>query len=210
MNRMISSFQWRASWSWAKVLSYGLFLGLLTFELLNILGVLSYHVDFTWLGRVISSLAVFGIIVGLNALFERLLRIPISNGVLLGGTLLLLVDFWGDVLSLYTRFPWYDQVAHFLSGPFLVGAFLLVYEPVIERLRWRIPQGMVYFFTLQTSVLLAVLYELEEYTEDLLYGTNRLGDGMDTANDLALNLLGGLVTLLIVIVYRRRQQQKQL
>lgn len=209
MNRMISSFQRRASGSWAKVLSYGLFLGLLAFELLNIFGILSYRVDFTWLGRVISSLAVFGIIVGLNALFERLLRIPISNGVLLCGTLLLLVDFWGDVLSLYQRFPWYDQAAHFFSGPFLVGAFLLVYEPMAERLRWGLPREMVYFITLQTSTVLAVLYELEEYTEDLLYGTNRLGDGMDTANDLALNLIGGLVMLVAVIVYRQVHTQKQ-
>ena len=198
-----------SSWPWAKLLAYTLFVGLFLFELLNYLGVLSFQVEFTWLGRMISTAGVFFIIVALDAISRQLIRLPLSHGVLLCGTVLLSIDFWGDILSLYQRYPWYDQVAYFLSGPILVGAFLLLYVPIVRRLHWRVPPAVVAIGALFTSVFLAVIYELEEYTEDAFYGTNRLGDGADTANDLALNLAGGLIMLVGIALVRSVQKQQQ-
>ena len=60
------------------------------------------------------------------------------------------------------------------------------------------------------NVLFAVLYEIEEYSEDFFYGTNRLGDGPDTANDLMLNLIGGAIIILAIMAYRAIRESDRL
>jgi hypothetical protein len=54
------------------------------------------------------------------------------------------------------------------------------------------------------------LYEIEEYSEDLIYGTQRSGLGTDTANDLMFNTLGVLCMCLAlwVILSRARRKSK--
>jgi len=49
------------------------------------------------------------------------------------------------------------------------------------------------------GTLLGVLYELEEYIEDVFTSGNRLGTGEDTANDMLWNTVGGLVVVFIAI-----------
>lgn len=70
------------------------------------------------------------------------------------------------------------------------------------------PRGETYIIGFSLSVVIQVVYELEEYVEDLLTGSNRLGDGFDTANDLMLGLfgamLGALVILKLPILTRKR------
>ncbi|MCK4553341.1 hypothetical protein KAU19_00025, partial [Candidatus Parcubacteria bacterium] len=48
---------------------------------------------------------------------------------------------------------------------------------------------------------LSALYEIEEYLEDVIFHTNRLGPGADTANDLFCNLTGVLIAVGFVAVY---------
>lgn len=188
---------------WLRRIPYMLFAVLFVFEFLNYIGVLHFRVDFTWLGRMVSSLGVFLILVVLDWMFEKKIEARMPGVILICGTVLLLIDFWGDIFGLYTRWPWYDQLAHFLSGPLIVVAFLVFYEALTYRLRWGHPMVLTYFFAWQTTVVLAVCYEIEEYSEDLLFLTNRLGDARDTANDLALNALGAALTLLCIAVFRR-------
>jgi uncharacterized membrane protein YjdF len=69
-------------------------------------------------------------------------------------------------------------------------------------LKWQHPGYVTLFMAYMTSVLFAVLYEMQEYLEDVFSGSHRLGDGPDTANDLLLNLIGGLVTVLLVTGFR--------
>ncbi len=183
---------------------YGIFGALFLFEFLNYLGVLTFRVEYTWLGRFISTFLLF---VFLRCIDEYLwhkvgTRLRGVIWILLSG--LLFFDFIGDIFGFYSRWSWYDQVAHFLSGPILFISLLLTLEMTALYRRWRCPKSVFYGLALGINTVFAVLYEMEEYLEDYIYHTNRLGDGPDTANDLLLNLLGAVLALLLVVLMRRR------
>ncbi len=163
---------------------------------------LSYRVDYTWFGRLFSTIAIFSILQLLDWLFRRKLDTPLPLAVWALTGILLLFDFIGDIFSFYTRWMWYDQVAHFISGPLVVASLLITLEAVRSQARWNTPRLVTYGLTIGISTIFAVLYEIEEYLEDYFFGTHRLGDGPDTVNDLMLNLLGGCVLIAFVISYR--------
>lgn len=194
---------------WLRRVLYLFFGGTLVFELLNHLGLLSFRVDYTWLGRVVSSAVLFSGLMLIDWLFKRFVkaRLPISIWVMCA--LLLWSDFVGDIFGFYTRFEWYDQLIHSSSGPILSVSFLLAYQTISDRFEWKQPRSMAYVTALGLSTICAVLYELEEYMEDYFYGTNRLGDGFDTANDLLLSLIGSLIVLVIVAIYQFFQRRRR-
>ncbi len=57
------------------------------------------------------------------------------------------------------------------------------------------------FLAATSTITMSALYEVEEYTEDLLFHTNRLGPGTDTADDLFMNSLGVLTTVSIIMIH---------
>ena len=196
MNSSLSASVW-----WRRGI-FTLFGILFAFEGLNYIGVLSHKVDYTWFGRLFSTIAIFGILQLFDWLFHNKLstRLPLAVWTLTGT--LLLFDFIGDIFSFYTRWMWYDQVAHFLSGPLVVCSLLITLEAVKTQARWHVPRSMIYTLALGMSTIFAVLYEIEEYLEDYFFQAHRLGDGPDTVNDLMLNFLGGTALLLCVVGYR--------
>ncbi len=187
---------------WLRKVLYVFFIGTLVFEILNFAGILSFRVDYTWLGRVVSSAVLFSGLTIIDWIFRRFVktRLPISIWIMCA--LLLWSDFVGDIFGFYTRFEWYDQLIHFSSGPILSVSFLLAYQTIATRFAWKQPRSLAYITALGLGTICAVLYELEEYFEDYFYGTNRLGDGFDTANDLLLSLVGSIVILVIVAAYQ--------
>jgi len=52
------------------------------------------------------------------------------------------------------------------------------------------------------------MYEIEEYLEDYFTGSHRLGDGLDTAEDLMFNIVGGLVVLSIIVIYLKIKEKR--
>jgi uncharacterized membrane protein YsdA (DUF1294 family) len=69
--------------------------------------------------------------------------------------------------------------------------------------QWRIPDEVLYLLALGINVIVAVLYEVEEYLEDFFTLSQRLGDGPDTANDMMVNLIGGAGCMVGVLVYKK-------
>ena len=57
------------------------------------------------------------------------------------------------------------------------------------------------FLAAASTISLGALYEVEEYAEDLLFNTNRLGPGADTADDLLLNIFGVATTVIFITIY---------
>ncbi len=182
--------------------------GLFLFELLNYTNVLSFKIEFTWFGRVMSTFVLFAILRSVDVLFQRKLGTHLQSRVWFIMTFLLFFDFFGDILGLYGKWTSYDQVVHFLSGPALVASLILVFERIADRLNWRSPRAVTYGLALGTSTIFAVLYEVEEYLEDFFFGTHRLGDGPDTANDLMLNMIGGVLLIAVFVGYRAWQNRK--
>lgn len=107
-----------------------------------------------------------------------------------------------------------DQLLHFFSSglvcfiifvvisAFWLDTFRFKFMHRLDRLRLAI------FIAAVSAISLGAIYEVEEYTEDLVYGTQRSGLGTDTANDLSLNFLGIVLMSLLLWFILSRQRKK--
>jgi len=170
-------------------------------ELLGGLKLLPLRAEFTWKGLLLQSVAA---LVGFEVLSWLVRRYQLSYVVgvpALAFALLITFDAVGDIGHLYGAFTWYDQVAHTFGG-FVAGlAATSTLAAVHSKLRGpeRLVHLELFFSGVAFAAMLATLYEITEYTEDLLTGSHRLGDGFDTANDLVLGMAGGLVAAALVV-----------
>lgn len=183
--------------------------GLIGFEGLNWVGVLGFTLDFSWLGLIVTAGAVIALLEGSAFLLRRATGRGLHPIAYLAGAAALFVDALGDVLHLYGRFGWYDQFAHLVGGA-VVGlvAFNVFWQLEVAG-RIRLGGWLRGISVVAIGALMGVLYEIEEYLEDLWkwHRQVRLGDGPDTANDLLLNILGALVVAVIAsaMVYLRNR-----
>lgn len=177
---------------------------LLLFELSNQFGLLHFTLDFTWFGLVITGAVIWLFVEGASYILEKRSGRPIPGIIFLLVLVAVYVDALGDILHFYGRFYWYDEVAHLIGGATAAG---ILFFMVWTSLRHKIKALGISLFSLGISSFLGVLYEIEEYLEDLLTGSHRLGDGPDTASDLLFNTLGALfvIGLMVSYFYRRRK-----
>ena len=106
---------------------------------------------------------------------------------------LFLSYFLGSVINLYDKFAWYDLFIHFLSGIFtLVMAYY-----VLNKTKYKNMNGIIKFiYCIGLVALVAVLWEIIEFTADNLFGMNTQHNievgVVDTMTDMIMGLLGGL------------------
>ena len=172
--------------------------GLIIFELLNEFGLLHYTLDFTWLGLAITSILAWTIIELSSYLLKKSCGLAMHGWAMMVAVAALYIDALGDILRLYGKLCWYDQIAHLAGG---ITVAVLIFNALwqlnkcqkIKFNNWGIG-----FFTICAAALFGALYEIEEYLEDFFTGSHRLGDGPDTANDLMLNILGAIAIIVII------------
>ncbi len=76
---------------------------------------------------------------------------------------------------------------------------------VYAKFHQNAPTSALLFLTFTIGVTLGAGYELLEYSEDVLTGSSRLGDGPDTGNDLLMDFIGAaLATLSVRSWYKRK------
>ncbi len=192
---------------WARKMAIGVLAALTIFDVLNALQLVSATIEFTHFGRIIST---GGVLLGLFVLdryFQKRWRVSLPSAAWMVGAMIVLVDFVGDVLRLYGRWEQYDQFAHLLSGPLLVGALILGLSVIARAEQWRVPNSVLILLALGLDAIIAVCYEIEEYLEDVFTLSHRLGDGPDTANDLMMNVLGGVLLVVGMVVYEKAKQK---
>lgn len=188
--------------TWLKRIAQSIFIAIFTFEFLNAVHLLSFKIEYSWFGVTLSTAVIFVGISLIESLCSQKLEFQLPGVVWFMGLVLILNDFVGDVLGAYARWEHYDQLIHGLSGVILVGFFLLLFEGVARRQSWRVPPVILYALALGMNMIGAVLYEIEEYSEDVFFGSRRLGDGPDTVNDLLMSLTCGIATILVVVGVR--------
>lgn len=184
-----------------------LFAGLIVFELLNYLKILQFNTQFTWLGLVITSCACL-ILLEITAY-----KYKQKKGNYLHWSIWLIVaaglslDAFGDFFHLYSRYNWWDQFAHlFISVVVCFTLFIVISAFWIDKFKFSLLMKtgrlkLSLFLAATSAMSLSALYEIEEYLEDIVFHTNRLGPGVDTANDLFCNLTGVLIAVGFVTVY---------
>ncbi len=116
------------------------------------------------------------------------------------------LDAIGDYLFWYDQFRYYDAVLHFIVPAVITS----VLANIIPQFRPNILKQSLWPFMIASLVIvIGVVYEIEEYLEDLIFGSNRLGDGFDTANDLLMDVLGALLPAVIIYIYTRIKRAKR-
>lgn len=185
-----------------KNVSRFFFVLIILFEIANYLRVFHFTVDFTWFGLIVTSLFVFGALEIGNKVITKKLHTPLPHIVWFIAFLTVAVDAAGDIAHWYSRWLWYDQVAHALGGAITVLVIFVIFTIVARSHAWQHPTHLSYSYAIGLATVLGVLYEIEEYLEDYFGFTNRLGDGRDTANDLLLNLVGSIAALTVIALTR--------
>jgi len=171
------------------------------FELGNLLGIFHFEIDFSWLGLSLTALAVW---IGLEFVlyyFKKKFNYTIPSFVFLIPLANILIDFFGDFCKLYSKISWYDQMAHFLGGASAAGVTFFIVCALLKRRRVDFKKYLIGSYAFFAACFLGTIYELEEYAETMFLGNNRLGDRLDTPNDIFFNTIGALTGVMIVYLY---------
>lgn len=205
-----------------------LFTALLIFEFLNWFEILHFKVEFTWLGLIITSGGVYGFLEYLNYYLKKYHQINLPRAAFLLGFIPVVYDAMGDVFHFYD-FWWYDIVAHFFGSAAAAGIifYFLMTLRRKEFIDWFLRTEM--FFAAAAAVTFGVLYELEEFGEDLLTCYHRdfipfladkllpcgmrFGNVYDTGSDLFFDVAGAAAAMLaawmIMLLLKRAKKEKQ-
>lgn len=112
------------------------------------------------------------------------------------GLLIALFQFLANEYYLYWEWWWADILMHFLGGAFIAGGVLwLIRFEVPLGLRPRVP---VFLATLVLTLLVGVAWEVFEYVTDSASAINYT---LDTSLDIAMDVVGMLVSYLIMKRY---------
>lgn len=122
-------------------------------------------------------------------------------------TIALGLDAAGDFFHLYANVTWWDQFVHYgVSAIINFTLFAVINAFWIDKFKFSLlfktgRLKLALFLSTTSTISLGALYEVEEYLEDFFFQTNRLGDGVDTANDLTMNILGAITIVVIVYIH---------
>lgn len=175
--------------------------GLVLFELLNQFGILHYVLDFTWFGLAVTSIVAWLVLETASYLLKKSCGQAMNFWAIMLAVGVIYVDALGDILHFYSRFGWYDQMAHFVAGIAIAGLVFNVIWHLCQCKKISMGWLGINFITITITSFISALYEIEEYLEDFFTGSHRLGDGPDTANDLMLAILGTIVIVLIINIF---------
>ena len=175
-------------------------------EVLSWVQVLPLTLEFTWFGLILTAGFAWG---ALEFISWRLRRVGAQS--LWGGTFLLALvsqcaDAFGDIFRLYGTYSWYDQVAHALGGAAVALVFFTLFTSLSNQKLIQLGLKFRGWLAVMGAMAMGSLYEIEEYSEDVIRHAHRLGDAFDTANDMLCNTLGALLLVLTIVWLRRRKQ----
>ncbi len=174
-------------------------------EILSWAGVLPLSLEFTWLGLVLTASLAW---LALEVISWRLRKAGAGNlwgWTFLAALLSQCTDAFGDILRLYGTYGWYDQVAHIVGGAVVALVFYNIFYNMQGYGSLRLAKGWMYTLSIFSAMAIGSLYELEEYGEDVLFHSNRLGSAFDTGNDMLMNTIGAVVLMVCVALARRRR-----
>ena len=105
-------------------------------------------------------------------------------------------QFLGEIFDYYERFWWWDILLHGWSGVLLgtVGFILVYILNTASGVRVVMSPFFVAFFALCFAVTCGVVWEVFEFSMDIVFGTNMQKSGLvDTMGDLMIDTAGALI-----------------
>lgn len=113
-----------------------------------------------------------------------------------------LLNAFGFVFSLYKEIPFYDNVAHALTiFAVTLAFFYLIYRDSFDTTRGVVMATAVFTF----GVTIGALWEVMEWTAELVLDANVVFGLDDTMTDLITNTVGALAAALIALIVRHHR-----
>lgn len=120
------------------------------------------------------------------------------------------IDAVGNYLSLYKTMKAplpYDVFAHFtipmLSAPVIIWLF----ATGLEKFQYRLPLGVISFFSVTINFFLSGFYEVIELWDELYFHGQRIWTLHDTSNDLQWGLLGSITGAVLTYFFLQFRNQ---
>jgi hypothetical protein len=170
--------------------------------LMMILLVISvYTLQFEWIFGCGLGLFLSFIPTILNKNYK--IHLPLILDILI--TLALFLHIGGVLLKAYTTIPQYDTMTHFVSS--FIIAFLSFISIYILDEFWdglEMDKYAMAFIVVFLTVALGVVWELAEWTSDIVFGTYEQWGYTDTIKDLFVDMMAGIVMAILGILLIRR------
>lgn len=187
--------------------------GLFIFEFLNWIGLLHFSLEFTWLGLMLTSGAIWlACELILKSFTHNELPAKSQGLAFVGAAIPTYADAIGDINRWYGAIPHYDKYLHFLGGAAAAGLVILIIYAYAKKKRpsFTVSQNWVAWISFLIAVALGVLYEFEEYLEDYFTGSHRSGGSWDSVGDLIYDTLGAILVIVTVwLVWKSRKKKKK-
>lgn len=184
-----------------------LFLALIVFELLNYFKILIYNLEYTWLGLIITSVFSFTVLEVVAYKYKKLKGEHLHWSIWFIVAAGLSLDAFGDFFHFYGNYFWWDRVVHyFVSLVAVFTLFTVISAFWIDKFKYGLlfETGRInlsLYLASVTTMALSGIYEIEEYAEDLIFHTHRVGPGFDTSDDLLMNFFGILTAVAVIYLY---------
>jgi len=124
------------------------------------------------------------------------IHLPLILDILI--TLALFLHIGGVLLQAYSTIPHYDTLTHFVSS-FIIAFLSFVAIYILDEF-WdglRMDRYAIAFNVVIFTVALGVIWELAEWSSDLLLGTYEQWGYDDTIKDLFVDMIAGIVMALL-------------
>jgi hypothetical protein len=158
-----------------------------------------------------ASVAGAGIISGLIPFFiEKTFKTELDGKMKVAYILFLFASqYLGSIVGLYGN-GWWDTFLHLLSGIFLAFLGFDFFSRLDEDIRTEIPKRFLFVYIVVFSMAGAALWEMYEFTSDVVLNTTMQGNGNDdTMVDIIAGSLGGVLAAFFVVTLHQREKSKQ-
>lgn len=185
----------------------GLFVLLLSLEVLNAIGILHFGLTYTWSGLVVTGALVFFGIEFVQSVVFRRTETHLHWSVWGLAFASVFIDAFGDMMHLYTDIGSYDKVAHAIGGAVTALVLFQMVSALARAYRHTLSPRIRILLAYTLAISFGAYYEMEEYLEDALTGSHRSGGSGDTALDICMDILGATLVLVAFLAWRHWQER---
>lgn len=119
-----------------------------------------------------------------------------------------LAQFLGSYLHFYARFSLYDLILHTSSGVLLAILAHYLFNRFVLKSGEQVPLRVTLLVCLLFAIASAAVWEIWEFSGDMLLGRQAQGSLVDTMTDIIGGSCGGIVGTLIVWLIARKNVKK--
>lgn len=158
-----------------------------------------------------ASVAAAGIVSGLIPfILEKVFKTEFDAKMKVAYILFLFASqYLGSIVGLYSN-GWWDTFLHVLSGVFIAFLGYDFFSRLDDDIRLEMPKRFVFVYIVVFAMAGAALWEMYEFTSDLVLNTTMQGNGNDdTMVDIVAGSLGGIIAALLVTEIHRKEQHEK-